>query len=73
MKTIITQLRYFILILNQPVLVLTNYCCVLNGEAANTNLCLIVFGCAQSVIFLSQDERSITVTPPYGFVEKGTI
>jgi hypothetical protein len=46
---------------------------VLSGEAANTNLCFIVFGCAQSVIFLSQDERSITVTPPYGFVEKGTI
>jgi hypothetical protein len=57
----------------QPVLALTNYCCVLSGEAANTNfICFIVFGSAQTMIFHSQDERSITVTPRCSFVDKDT-
>jgi hypothetical protein len=38
----VAPLGHIILILSQPVFALTPYCCVLSGEAANTNF--IVFG-----------------------------
>jgi hypothetical protein len=38
----IASLGHFILIPSQPVFALTPFCCVLSGEATNTNL--IVFG-----------------------------
>ena len=41
----VAPLRHIILILSKPVFALSPYCCMLSGEATNTNL--IVFGLTQ--------------------------